>query len=157
MAFPVKQFRTLEERLRIREEVEKTPSEKRTDIANRLGLPPSTLNTIIVKKKIREHAYVSVDQELVTCGELGSVSCMEEVQGSGGGGGGDGGDEAETETVPNFTKALCAFESMRAFMYAHDITKRDQANIVNIESLLFKLKRKGATKQMKINDFLKKK
>jgi hypothetical protein len=45
---------------------------------------------------------------------------------------------------------------MRAFMYAH-ITKRDQANIVNIESLLFKLKRKGATKQMKINDFLKKK
>jgi hypothetical protein len=37
-------------------------------------------------------------------------------------------------------------------MYAHDITE-----IVNIESLLFKLKRKGATKQMKINDFLKKK
>jgi hypothetical protein len=58
---------------------------------------------------------------------------------------------------PSFTEALRAFESMRAFMYAHITTKRDQANIVNIESLLLKLKRKGATKQMKINDFLKKK
>jgi hypothetical protein len=33
MAFPVKQVRTLEERLRIIEEVEKNPSEKRIDIA----------------------------------------------------------------------------------------------------------------------------
>jgi hypothetical protein len=54
-------------------------------------------------------------------------------------------------------EALLAFESMRAFMYAHDITEGDQADIFNIESLLFKLKRNGATKQMKINDFLKKK
>jgi hypothetical protein len=57
---------------------------------------------------------------------------------------------------PSFTDALRAFESMRASMYAHDITERDQANFVNIESLLFNLKWKGATKQMKINDFLKK-
>jgi hypothetical protein len=102
-------------------------------------------------------AYVSVDQELATCGvlcveemcgELGSGSCVEEVQG--------GGDEAEPEPVPSFKEALHGFESMRAFMCAHDITERNQANIVNIESLLFKLKRKGATKHMKINDFLKK-
>jgi hypothetical protein len=46
---------------------------------------------------------------------------------------------------------------MRAVMYAHDITESDQANIVNIESLLFNLKWKGATKQIKINDYLKKK
>jgi hypothetical protein len=50
--------------------VEKTPSEKRIDIAKQLGLPPSTLNTIIAKKKIREHTYMSVDQELETCGVL---------------------------------------------------------------------------------------
>jgi hypothetical protein len=71
----------------------KNPSEKRTDVAKQLGLPPSTLNTIIAKKKIREHAYMSVDQELMTCGvlcveemcgELGSGSCVEEVQGGGG-------------------------------------------------------------------------
>jgi hypothetical protein len=37
-------------------------------------------------------------------------------------------------------------------MYAH-ITERDQANSVNIERLLFSLKRKGATKQMRINYF----
>jgi hypothetical protein len=61
-------------------------------------------------------------------------------------------DEAKPQPVPSFTEARRAFESMRAFMYAHDITERDQANTVDIESLLFDLKRKGATKQMKIND-----
>jgi hypothetical protein len=100
MAFPVKQVRTLEEQLRITEEVEKT-HQGREDVAKRLGQPPSTLNMIIAKKKIREHAYVSVAQELVTCGvlcveetcgELGSGSCVEEVQG---GGGGDDDEEAE--------------------------------------------------------------
>jgi hypothetical protein len=42
-------------------------------------------------------------------------------------------------------------------MYAHDITERDQANIVNIESLLFSLKRKGATNLVRINYFFAKK
>jgi hypothetical protein len=46
----------------------------------------------------------------------------------------------------SFMEALRAFESMRMFMYAHDITERDQANIVNIESLWLNLKRKGAHK-----------
>jgi hypothetical protein len=90
------------------------------------------------------------------CGELGSGSCVEEVQGGGGGGGGDD-NKAEPEPVSSFMEALHAFESMTAFMYAQDFTERDQAKIVNIESLLFKLKRKGATKQIKINDFFKKK
>jgi hypothetical protein len=45
----------------------------------------------------------------------------------------------------------------RLVYYAvYHMFERDQANIVNIESLLFNLKRKGATK-IKINDFLKKK
>jgi hypothetical protein len=52
---------------------------------------------------------------------------------------------------PSFTEAFCA-----AFIYAHDITKRDQANIVNIEMLVFSLKMKGATKQMRLNDFVRK-
>jgi hypothetical protein len=38
---------------------------------------------------------------------------------------------------------------MRAFMYGHDITIRDQVKVVNIVSL----KKKGAAKQMWINDF----
>jgi hypothetical protein len=104
----VKQVWALEELLRIIEEVEKKPSEKRTDVAKQLDLSPSTINMIIVKK-IREHAYVSVDQELTMCGvlcveemcgELGSGSCVE-VQGGGngggGGGGGGGGDDNEAE------------------------------------------------------------
>jgi hypothetical protein len=109
------------------------------------------------------NASLSVDQELTTCGvlcveemfgELGSGSCKEEVQG---GGVEDDYEEAEPEPVPSFMEAPHAFESMRTFMYDHNNTERDQANIVNIESLLFDLKRKGAAKQMKINDFLKKK
>jgi hypothetical protein len=59
--------------------------------------------------------------------------------------------------VPGFTKALNAFQTMRAFMYADDIIDIDQADILSIESLLFSLKRKGATTQMKISDFLKRK
>jgi hypothetical protein len=111
-------------------------------------------------------ACVSVDQELATCGVLcmeemcgvvGSGSCVEEGQGDGGGGGGGDDDEAESEPVPSFREALYVFESVRAFMYAHNITKRDQVNIVNIEWLLFSLKRKGATKQMSMNNFFKKK
>jgi hypothetical protein len=62
------------------------------------------------------------------CGAVGSGSCVEEGHGDGG----DDDDEAESETVPSSTEALRAFESVRAFIYAHDITERDQANIVNI-------------------------
>jgi hypothetical protein len=50
--------------------------------------------------------------------------------------------------------AFVLLESTRAFKYGHDII-RDQANVVNIERLLFSLKKKGATKQMRINDFFK--
>jgi hypothetical protein len=98
-------------------------------------------------------ACMSVDQELTTSGVL----CIEEIYGVVGSGSwedegqGDGGDddsEAESKRVRNFTEAVCAFESMRA----QDITKRDQVKIVNIE-ILFSLKRKGNTKQMRINDF----
>lgn len=52
-----KQIRTLEERLHIIDEVERNPFEKKINIAKRLGIPPSTLNSIISKKKeIREQA-----------------------------------------------------------------------------------------------------
>jgi predicted transcriptional regulator len=50
-----KLVRTLHDRLKIIEEIEKNPGEKRVDIAKRLGLPASTLNTIFAKKNdIRE-------------------------------------------------------------------------------------------------------
>jgi hypothetical protein len=78
-------------------------------------------------------------------------SNMEEGQGGG------GGDEAKPESVPSFTEALNAFQTMKSFMYSHIITKIDEANIISTGSLLFNLKRTGATKQMKINDVLKKK
>lgn len=57
MARPVKQVRTLHERLLIIEEVERCPGEKRVSVAKRLGIAPSTLNSIMAKKKaIREQA-----------------------------------------------------------------------------------------------------
>jgi hypothetical protein len=270
MAFPVKRVRTLEERLRIIGEVEKNPSEKRIDVAKRLGLPPSTLNSIIAKKRdIIEQAYkcgalakkrktgkestyselenvlfawyqqarasgMPVDgtilreislkiaatmgienftasngwvsrfkqrhglvfkkvagenatedtsatglwferlpelleaynaqatsnaeeRAVATCPEercvvAGSGSCVEKRQGDGGG----HDDVAQSEPVPSFVEALRAFETMRAFMYAHDITERDQANIINIERLLLRLKGKDTAKQRRVNDLFKK-
>lgn len=51
----VKKVRTLQERLKIIEEVEKNPSEKRVNVAKRLGIAASTLNSIYRKKnEIRE-------------------------------------------------------------------------------------------------------
>ena len=50
MAEPNKHVRTLHDRLKIIEEVEKNPAEKRVDIAKRLGLAASTLNSIFAKK-----------------------------------------------------------------------------------------------------------
>jgi len=55
MAEPKKHGRTLHDRLKIIEEVEKNPAEKRVDIAKRLGFSASTLNSIFAKKnEIRE-------------------------------------------------------------------------------------------------------
>jgi hypothetical protein len=99
--------------------------------------------------KSSQHVVCCVEE---MCGELGSGSCMEEVQG----GGGDDDNEAEPKPAPSFMESLHVFDSMRAFIYAH-INERDQEKIVYTESLLFNLKGKGATKQMKINDFLKNK
>jgi predicted transcriptional regulator len=50
-----KLVRTLHDRLKIIEDIEKNPGENRVDIAKQLGLPASTLNTIFAKKNdIRE-------------------------------------------------------------------------------------------------------
>jgi hypothetical protein len=120
--------------------VQKNPLEKRTEVAKQLGLPPSTLNTITVKEKIKEHSYMSADQELTTCGVLcvwkNYVSWEVEVAWR----------RCKVVVVvmmtmkPSFMEALRVFESMKALMYAHNITERDQANIVNIGSLLSNLK-----------------
>jgi hypothetical protein len=66
--------------------------------------------------------------------------------GSGSGSGDD--TEAEPEPLPGFSEARNVFESVKVFFYAHNITKRDQVNIMNTESLL-SWKMKSVTKQMK--------
>jgi hypothetical protein len=54
-----KLVRTLYDRLKIIEEVEKNAGEKCVDIAKRHGLPPSTLKTIFAKKnEIRENCQI---------------------------------------------------------------------------------------------------
>jgi hypothetical protein len=55
MALRKKRVRTLHDRLKIIHAVEKNPGEKHVDIAKRLRLPASTLNSIFAKKNdIRE-------------------------------------------------------------------------------------------------------
>jgi hypothetical protein len=92
-------------------------------------------------------------------GDVGCGSCVEEDRCGCGDDDEDNSDndtEAKTKPMPSFAIVLHAYESMRALLYAH-ITKRDQANIMNTGNLLFGLKRKSATKEMKINDTFKKK
>ena len=60
MAQP-KHVRTLHDRLKIIEEVEKNPGEKRVDIAKPLGLSASTLNSIFAKKD-------EIRQQIEKCG-----------------------------------------------------------------------------------------
>ena len=53
---PTKKVRTLEERATIVKEVESNPTETRISIAKRLGLPVSTLNSIVkARHDIREN------------------------------------------------------------------------------------------------------
>jgi len=61
MAQPKKQVRTLHDRLKIIEEVEKNPGEKRVYIAKRLVLTTSTLNCIFTKKD-------EIRQQIEKCG-----------------------------------------------------------------------------------------
>jgi hypothetical protein len=81
------------------------------------------------------------------CG--GSGSC---VEGGGQGYGGVDDNEAKSNPVPSFTNALRTFEPMRAFTYAHDITKKDQVNIINIERSLFNFERKGAVWYLEVKN-----
>jgi hypothetical protein len=60
LAMAQKLMRTLHDQLKIIEEVEKNTGEKHVDIAKRLRLPASTLNTIFAKKKeIRENCQLN--------------------------------------------------------------------------------------------------
>ena len=54
MTQPKKQVRTSHDRLKIIDEVEKNPGEKRVYIAKRLGLAASTLNSTFAKDEIRQ-------------------------------------------------------------------------------------------------------
>jgi hypothetical protein len=77
--------------LKIVEEVEKNPGEKRVDIAKRLGLAPSTLNSFSGMNKDKFEDYISGDSHVATCGvetvqELGvSLVAFGSVEGEGGG------------------------------------------------------------------------
>jgi hypothetical protein len=60
LAMAQKLVRTLNDQLKIIEEAEKNPGEKRVDIAKQLGLPASTLNTIFAKKnEIHENCQLN--------------------------------------------------------------------------------------------------
>ncbi|KFM68266.1 Major centromere autoantigen B, partial [Stegodyphus mimosarum] len=57
MSYKVKNVRTVQERLLIIQEAEKNPHEKRVDLAKRLNLAPSTLNSILAKKDMVKKQY----------------------------------------------------------------------------------------------------
>jgi hypothetical protein len=96
-------------------------------------------------------AYASVDNELATCDfsstdelfvdrkEDGDEEEEEEDE-----------DERESEAVPSFAEAHAAFQTVKSFFYAHNIGERDEENILNMERVLFDLKRKISTKHLSV-------
>jgi hypothetical protein len=60
MALRKKRVRTLHDRLKIIQEVEKNPGEKHVDIAKRLGLPAGTLNPIFAGRTRSANKYRNV-------------------------------------------------------------------------------------------------
>jgi hypothetical protein len=63
MAQSKKHVRTLHDQLKIIQEVEKNPGEKCVDIAKRIGLPASTLNSIFAKKN-------NIREQIQKCGNV---------------------------------------------------------------------------------------
>jgi hypothetical protein len=107
------------------------------------------------KKDVDFSAYVSVDNELATCG----VSSINELcdDHKGGGSGGDEGDEREPEPVLSFAEVHAACETVKSFFYAHSIGEHDEQVILNLELALFCLKCKVSNKHLLITDFFGKK
>jgi hypothetical protein len=60
MSLPKKRVRTLHDRLKIIQEVEKNPGEKRVDIAKQFGLPTSTLNLYSPRRMRYANKYRNV-------------------------------------------------------------------------------------------------
>lgn len=101
--------------------------------------------------------YISIDQDVATCGILSIEEMCDDAKNENNGKEAEDNvhaDEAEPTPVPSMSDAITAFETVRTFIYAHEITEKDQKNVVNLENLLFNLKNERIT-QHKITDFLK--
>lgn len=51
-------------------------------------------------------------------------------------------ENVNTEPAPTFADALKGFETMRNFLYSHELSVREQKDVTNVENLLFGLRRK---------------
>jgi hypothetical protein len=125
MAMVQKLMRTLHDRLKIIEETEKNPGEKRVDIAKRLGLPASTLNTIFAKKN-------DIRKQIQKCAN----ACKKQKTGK-------ESTFAELEMVLFTYKDL---EKVKAFFYVHSVTDADRENILSLGKSYFQLRENSAKK-----------
>jgi hypothetical protein len=87
------------------------------------------------EKDVDFSSYVSVDNELATCGISSIDELCDDCEGGGSGEEDEEGDEHEPEPVPSFTEAHAAFETVKSFFYAHGIGEREQV-ILNLELVL---------------------
>jgi hypothetical protein len=127
MTLRKKRVRTLHDRLKIIHEVEKNPGEKPVDIAKRLGLPASTLNSIFPKEnKISEQIQKCVTrarrEKLVRSRHLLNWKWC-------------------------FAETYEALEKVKACFYAHSVTDADRENILSLEKSYFQLRQNSAKKQ----------
>jgi hypothetical protein len=92
-----------------------------------------------VKDVIEFGDYASADSKLTTRGIDTTDDLCDEREGSVSGEEGKE-DECEPEAVPSFAEAHAALVKVKAFFYAHNISERDEENILNMERALFGLR-----------------
>jgi hypothetical protein len=127
-------MRTLHDRLKIIEKIEKNPGEKHVDIAKWLGFPASTLNTIFAKKN-------DIREQIQKCGNACKKRKMQGVY-----------------ICWNWNGALHAdvyegVEKVKAFFYAHSVTDSDCEHILGLEKSYFQLRQNSAKKQKTVYHF----
>jgi hypothetical protein len=124
--------------LKIIEEIEKNPEEKRVYIAKLLGLPASTLNTKFAKKN-------DIREQIQKCGNACKKRKTHKES-----------TFAELE-MALFTPTYEALEKVKVFFYAHSVTDVDREHILGLKKSYFQLRQNSAKKQDSVRLFLFKK
>lgn len=99
--------------------------------------------------------YVSVDDKVVTSGVIDIEEMVKEKEGIENESEEDGESSTVVTEVPTFAEALKGFETVRNFLFSHELSEKEQKDLTNVENLLFAIRTKKC-KQVKLSKFFSK-